>query len=277
MRRFDWYQSTFYDDIPPSVLFDKIGADLPGAHRVQSGQKGQNGYANSAVMFDQEDHPLATMLYGGNGGARPNIRATGPDAPAFADTVRTLRLQHGVTRGDACTDLEGEDFGVVVSDVRTILNRNGMFGLTHVPDDPESGSTYYAGAASSAVRLRVYRKDLQLIAKGIDPSEFPQPIVRVEAQIRPRTATRRTFATMEPDEYFGSAKWLRAVSSAVLEHNPKAIVMQRREPSTFDRQVTWLRNQAHNALTAILERNPGDEAFGRFIREQIIEIGGSSC
>lgn len=277
MMRFDWYQATFYDDIPPGVLLDKIAADLPGAHRIEHGRKGQNGYAKSAVLFDQEEHPLATMLYGGNGGAPPNIRGTGPDAPSFVDTVRSLRLDHGVTRGDACQDLEGADWSEIAGDVKRIIARNGMSGSSVVPDNPEEGPTYYAGAASSAVRARVYRKDLQLIALGVSPDEFPQPIVRVEAQIRPRTATRRSFAWMGPEAYFGASRWLRAVSRDLLEHHPASIVMQKREPVTYENQVRWLRTQAHKALSAILARHPGDEAFGKFLREQVIEGGVNSC
>jgi hypothetical protein len=53
--------------------------------------------------------------------------------------------------------------------------------------------------------------------------------------------------------------------------------MQKREPTTYENQVSWLRTQAYRALSAILERHPGDEAFGRFIRQEIIEGGLKSC
>lgn len=277
MMRFDWYQATFYDDISPAVLLDRIAADLPGAHRIEHGRKGRNGYANSAVLMDQEEHALATMFHGGNQGAPPNVYSSGPDAPAFVDTVRKLRLDHGVTRGDSCQDLEGEDFQHVAGGVRQIANRIGVKGLSWVPDDPESGPTYYAGRPTSDIRLRIYRKDLQLVGLGCDPDDFPQPIVRVEAQIRPRKPVRRSFARMSPEDYFGASKLLRAVSTGFLEHHPRAIVMQRREPTSYDRQVQWLRTQAHRVLASIMERNPGDEAFGRFLREQVVEAGLNSC
>lgn len=277
MMRFDWYQATFYDDIPPAVLFDRIAGDLPGAHRVEHLRRGKNGYSSSAVLLDCEDHVLATMFHGGNGGAAPNIASTGPDAPRFADTVRSLRLSHGVTRGDACQDLEGEDFDLAVDDLRITARRFGVKGLAWVPDDPETGATYYAGSPQSDTRLRVYRKDLQLIGKGVDPDEFPQPIVRFEAQIRPRKPLRQQFAAMGPEEYFGASKLLRAVSAGFLGQHPKAVVMQTREPTDFDRQLGWLRTQAHNILSAIQARNPTDEQLGRFIRQEIIERGLKSC
>lgn len=276
MMRFDWYQGTFYDDLAPAVLLDRIAADLPGSHRVEHG-RGKNGYTSSARLLDQDDHPLAIMLHGGNQGAPPNIYATGPDAPAFADTVRQLRLDHGITRGDACQDLEGEDFHQVAGDVRQIARRVGVKGLSWVPDDPESGPTYYAGRPTSDIRCRVYRKDLQLVSLGCDPSDFPQPIVRVEAQIRPRKPLRRKFAWLAPEDYFGASKLLRAVSTGLLEHHPAAIQMRFREPTSYERQVAWLRNQAHRALAAIMERHPGDEEFGRFLREEIVEGGLNSC
>jgi DNA relaxase NicK len=277
MMRFDWYQATFYDDVPPSILFDRIAGDLPGAYRVEHLERGKNGYSKTAILLDREDHTLATMHHGGNAGAPPNIASTGPDAPVFADTVRSLRLSHGVTRGDACQDLEGEDFDRAVDDLRVIARRFGVKGLAWVPDDPESGATYYAGRPQSDIRLRVYRKDLQLIGRGCDPDDFPQPIVRFEAQVRPRKPLRRQFATMEAEQYFGASKLLRAVSTGFLDHHPKAVVMQKREPSTFDSQVNWLRTQAVNVLAAIRARHPSDEQLGRFIREEIIERGLKSC
>lgn len=277
MMRFDWYQATFYDDLPPSVLFDRIAADLPGAHRIERLERGINGYRNSAVILDQADHKLALMGHGGNGGAPPNIASTGPDAPTFADTVRKLRLSHGITRGDSCQDLEGEDFDTIAGSVRQIARRVGVKGFSFIPDDPESGPTYYAGSPTSDIRCRTYRKDLQLIALGCDPDDFPQPIVRVEAQIRPRKPVRQRFAAMEPQDYWGASKLLRAVSTGLLEHHPAAVVTQIREPTTYERQVAWLRVQAHRALSAIQARHPGDEALGRFIRQEIIEGGANPC
>lgn len=277
MMRFDWYQATFYGDVPPGVLLDSIAADLPRADRIEHGGRGRNGYRNSAVIRDVDGHALATMFHGGNNGARPNIVASGPDAPAFAHCVREKRLDHGVTRGDVCLDMEGEDFHRVAGDVRRIIKRHGMNGLSWVPDDPDTGPTYYAGKPTSDIRFRVYRKDLQLIALGCDPADFPQPIVRGEAQIRPRTATRRAFAWKEPAEYLGASRWLRSVSTAVLEHNPRAIVMQRREPTSYDQKLSWLRTQAVGILKAIQERHPTDEGLGRFIREEVIEHALKSC
>lgn len=268
--RFDWYQATFTDDLPPSVLFDRIAADLPGAHRIEHRQRGFNGYSKSAILLDQEDRTLVTMQHSGNAGAPPNLYASGPDTPAFAHTVRQLRLSHAVTRGDACSDLEGVDHGEVADQVRSIARSYRVKGFTHQPDNPEEGVTYNVGAVSSAVRCRVYRKDLELIAQGVSADEFPQPIVRVEAQIRPKGAVRRVLATAEPEALFGCSRWLRAVSRTVLEGNPAAIVMWQREPTEYDRQVAWLKTQAARALSAVHSRHPGAEALGKFVIEEII-------
>lgn len=277
MINFDWYQATFYGDLPPADLLDRIAADLPRSHRVEHAARGKNGYSRTAILLDQEDHPLATMFHGGNRGAKPNIVASGPDAPAFAQVVRSLRLDHGVTRGDACQDMEGADFDGIVGDVKTISRRLGVKGVAWVPDDPETGPTHYAGRPTSDIRLRTYRKDLQLIGLGVSPAEFPQPIVRVEAQIRPRTKLRRLFAQLQPEAYFGASKLLRAVSAGILDNHPNAIVMQKRVPTSYDQQLRWLATQAHNALGAVLARHPGDEEFGRFIREYIVEGRANMC
>lgn len=268
--RFDWYQATFRDDLPPAVLLDRIASDLPGSHRVQQLTRGLNGYAKSAILLDQDDRTLVTMQHSGNGGAPPNLYASGPHTPDFAHAVRQLRLTHDVTRGDACCDLEGADHSQLADQVRTIARSYRVKGSTVLPDNPDEGVTYTVGAPTSAVRCRVYRKDLELIAKGVPADEFPQPIVRVEAQIRPKGANRRIFATMEPDALFGSSRWLRAISRTVLDGNPAAIVMQKREPTDYDRQIAWLRTQAGKALAAVYARNPGYEAFGKFLVDEVI-------
>lgn len=268
--RFDWYQATFRDDLPPSVILDRIAADLPGSHRIEHRQRGFNGYSKSAILLDQDDRTLVTMQYSGNAGAPPNLYASGPDTPAFAHTVRQLRMTHDVTRGDACSDLEGVDHGEIADQVRTIARTYRVKGHTHLPDNPEEGVTYTAGAATSSVRCRVYRKDLELIAQGVSADEFPQPIVRVEAQIRPKGAVRRVLSIAEPQALFGCARWLRAVSSAVLDGNPAAIVMQTREPTEYDKQLAWLKTQAAKALSAVHARHPGNEQFGKFVIEEII-------
>lgn len=270
--RFDWYQATVRDDLPPSIILDRIAADLPGAHRVEHRQRGFNGYSKSAILLDQDERCLFTMQHSGNAGAPPNLYASGPDTPAFAHTIRQLRLTHDVTRADACCDLEGEDWDAVRSQVQIIARSHRVKGKTDLPDNPDEGATYYAGAPTSSVRCRVYRKDLELISKGVSADEFPQPIVRVEAQIRPKGVVRRRLATAEPDELFGCSRWLRAISSTVLDGNPAAIVMQKREPTDYDRQVTWLRTQAAKALSAVYARHPTHEKFGKFIVEEIMGL-----
>jgi hypothetical protein len=271
MLRLDWYQATVFADLPPSIIMDRIAADLPGASKIEHGRRGQNGYAKTAILFDADDHPLVTMNYDGNQGAPPNLRGTGPDAPPFAHTIRTLRMPHGLTRGDVCQDQEGVDFHDFAGDCKRIVNRFGMSGLSYVPDDPDKGSTYKIGADTSSIKARVYRKDLELIKKGLDPSEFPQPIVRFEAEIRPKgRALRQIFSTYEPEQFLGASKWLRAISSQLLDKHPAAIVMQKRPPTEYDRQVAWLKTQAHKALSAIYARHPTHEDFGRFIVDEII-------
>ncbi len=268
--RFDWYQATVRADLPPAVILDRIAAELAGADRVDHRQWGMNGYSKSAVLLDRDERILVTMQHSGNRGAPPNLYASGPDTPAFADTVRQLRLSHELTRADACADLEGEDFDQVSGQVRSIAKSHGVKGKTDLPDNPEEGATYYVGAPTSAIRCRVYRKDLEMIAKGVSVDEFPQPIVRVEAQIRPKGPSRRALAQVEPGALFGCSRWLRAISSTVLEGNPAAIVMQKREPTVYDRQVAWLKTQGKGCLSAIYARHPSHELLGKFLVEEVI-------
>ena len=47
--------------------------------------------------------------------------------------------------------------------------------------------------------------------------------------------------------------------------------MQKREPTDYDKQVKWLKTQAHKALSAIYAKHPTHEAFGKFIVEEILK------
>ncbi len=268
--RLDWLQVTSCSDLPPSLYLDQVAANFPGAARIEHRSRGCSNYDRTALLLDTADHPLVTMIHGGNKGARPNLKCTGPDAPAFATALQAAGLPHIVTRIDSCIDLEGEDFHEVAGTVKRVLKSCGMSGLSWVPDDPEKGPTYYAGAPTSDVRSRIYRKDLQLIKAGVSPDEFPQPIVRVEAQIRPKKAARARFVDIAPREVFGASRWLRAVATRVLDDNPAAIVMQKREPTDYEKQLAWLKTQGHKVMSAIYARHPSPELLGKFIIENII-------
>ena len=264
--RFDAYASTMLDDLPPMVFLDAIASDLEGAERIVPGLRGQNGYAERAAIVDGDGYALANINFGGNSGARPNIRAQGPATPEFVEVLRSRYPRHRFTRVDACCDLLGADFRGTVDRCRVIAGSNGTHGLRHVPDDPEKGETYEIGSRQSPAFTRVYQKHLELIKKGVDPAEFPEPIVRIEAEVKPKgDGLREAFAHYSPHAVFGASRVTRAISRLLLDNNPAAIVMRRRPPSDYERQCTWLKVQARKALFAIRDRHPTPEEFYSFL------------
>lgn len=272
MIRWDWYQATPLDDVPPMVIFDSIATEIEGANSIQSGRRGQNGYAKSALLLDGDEHVLAVMNYEGNNGARPNLRGTGPSAPAFAHALRERYPRHNVTRADACSDLLGADFSAISEQARVMARRARSQGLSYVPDDPRRGPTYQIGSKTSATQMRIYRKDLEMIRKGADPAEFPEPIVRIEQQANPKgDALRLAFARCDPEDIFGASRVGRAVSEEILKNNPIAITMSRRTPNDYQNSCTWLAKQGRKILLEIARKHPTPEDFCRFLFEDLLD------
>jgi len=272
MIRWDWYQATPLDDVPPMVVLDSIASEIEGADRIQSNRRGQNGYAKSALLLDADEHVLAIMNYEGNNGARPNLRGTGPSAPAFAYALRERYPRHNVTRADACSDLLGADFRAISDQARVMARRARTHGLSYVPDDPKRGPTYQIGSKTSVTQMRIYRKDLEMIRKGADAAEFPEPIVRIEQQVNPKgDALRLAFARCDPEDVFGASRVGRAVSEEILMNNPIAINMTRRPPSDYDIRCRWLAVQARRVLLEIRDKHPTKEQFCKFLFEDLLD------
>jgi len=272
MIRWDWYQGTPREDVSPMIIFDRIASEIDDAHRIHTRRHGQNGYAYSAHLVDKDDYLLAVMNYEGNRGAKPNLRGTGPSAPAFANALRKCYPRHNVTRADACSDLLGADFSAIRDKSMVLARQARTSGLRHVPDDPERGETYTIGAKSSASQTRIYRKDLELIRKGVSADEFPQPIVRIEQQINPKGENLRLyFSHAEPAEIFGASRIGRAMAATFLNNNPAAISMTRRPPTSFDIRSGWLAKQAGGILGEIRQRFATPEEICRYIYVTLLD------
>jgi hypothetical protein len=130
--------------------------------------------------------------------------------------------QHQVTRADACEDFsDPEAFDLILPVMlgaatahRVKVDTRGDHLLTM------KGRTVYLGSSASACRQRLYDKAAELRAKhAADPVrllEVPDYLTRLEAQVRPQTASARAlFASIEPMAVMGSSAWLRTVWEGV--------------------------------------------------------------
>jgi hypothetical protein len=210
MPTFDWYQATIprpCDDVLEALMPLEDGAELAHA-------KGIQGYAYT-TRIEGHRGTVASVWHGGSH-PHPHVVITGEMAQAGADCIRVAFPLHKVTRVDAKEDFgDAEAFDritphlVEVARARRVkLDTRGDHLLTM------QGRSVYLGSPKSAAMLRLYDKAAELRHKyQADPvrlAEIPQNLTRLEAQVRPQTAEARLrFASIEPIEVLGSAKWLR--------------------------------------------------------------------
>lgn len=194
--------------------------------------KGGNGYNDSVVFLDKRGSELGRMLHGGN--IHPNVRSTSHRAPNAAGVIREAWPKHKVTRIDVALDYTGE--GVfehlhglamgVVDDCRI------KTGLMMQPDLLERGRTYRIGSPTSPVMVRLYEKGLHEIHKGRNEDPF---WTRLELQVRPQKSAKTAFASIEPLEAWGAAKWSAKLLKAVLGEEPERIKTDPRQESEWEK------------------------------------------
>lgn len=216
MASFDWYQATVY--VPPEDVLEAC-MGLGECIALEHG-KGRQGYATVTRVLDAEG--LAAQVLHGGSHPYPHVIFTSERAQPGAELIRARFPVHQVTRLDA-----REDFGDAGAFDRMLPSLLAPAERHRVRVDTrgdhllrKEARTVYLGAASSAVRLRMYDKAAELRAKfAADPvrlAAVPENLTRLEAQVRPQTPEgRKAFATIEPLEVMGSSAWLREVWQSV--------------------------------------------------------------
>lgn len=275
--RFDWYQATISDE--PGAILDALRKGYGSGVEVVEG-RGLHGYRQ---RFDVKGGGivLASVLAGGKNG-NPNAWASGPETDAFQAIVREhwggLR-QHKVTRADAAEDFDQEGgYEALRRVLRRILKDRGVKGREIVPEDLEDGRTFYAGAASSAVRLRLYEKGKQQRSVVPEPEKVSRDWVRMEVQVRPAKESGYAAAMLSPSELWGFSDWTTEAARLALELDIPRVEVKPWRESDDDRawrfmlkqyrKVLWRRLDLHGSPAALgaqivsdLEAIERDEAF----------------
>lgn len=233
MTAFDWYSATVQAD--PSELV----AELVRANDLSSYRPGRplHGYTQAAQIV-RGDQVLSTVMWGGvNEGV--HAFASSSDAIAFARFMRQLFPAHTVSRADVCHDYtEPGSWDKLFTVLRAYAERHRL--KTSVAGDwlgKEDGRTFYVGAPSSTVRVRLYEKGIQT---GTDPNW-----VRLELVVRPGNAdAKRWLASASPDECWGASRWTKSLAEELLAVCPPRVAVGTvYQPSDDERALTWLLRQ----------------------------------
>jgi hypothetical protein len=215
---FDWYQATV-----PAPVDDVLEALSDLASGLQVGhERGAHGYGSAACLGSAAEGVVARVWHGGSHDY-PHAVLSGEWAQPGAELIRAAFPEHRVSRLDVREDYaEVDAFDRIQTHLVDAARRHRLKVCTagdHLVT--KMGRTVYLGAPSSSVRLRLYDKAAEMrarIAPGdvVRLSAVPECLSRLEAQIRPASsAAKARFASIEPVEALGCAKWMREVWRAV--------------------------------------------------------------
>ena len=291
--RFDWYQGTIKDDVQ-SVLSTLAGSNYVVRQDCDSAAK-QYFYESGFTLSNPSTSEKFRVFGGGKNGKKgTHFIATSDTAETVCDAVRTSWPEnHHVTRADACQDLHGSKlFKSVVKSSRKIAAKYKLSSqYIHDPINELAGATQYLGSPSSDYRGRAYQKALEVRSKAVmtmqrenpkvDAHAFfeqfkyvmpdgsavdPRDVVRVEAQIRPRTPEGKlVLATATPGECFGFSPWLQDWGKVLLSISADKLDIRGKKISDFDHKCEWMVKQYHPVLTEIID-SYGLEGTGVFIQ-----------
>jgi hypothetical protein len=143
------------------------------------------------------------------------------------------------------------------------------------------GRTLYIGAPSSAVRVRVYEKGIQLRGEAIDGApHISTDLVRFEVQVRPEGAARQHAATCAPGAAYGYADWTRELARRVFELDVERVRIKQRRDSDNERALEFMALQYGAHMQKRADElggwgNLGYELYGRHQRHQMRKEGGN--
>lgn len=253
----DWYQATLIGVSDPDRVVSLLLLDAPGLVLRESA----GGFNHLRSLRGDFSGGSVAVYFGG--AQDVHVLGSSGAAPHVAAVLRRDFSDHLVSRLDACLDFDQPGsfervMGLVYETARTPRRggRGGVIGTETAGDwlDRENGRTLYAGGRGSAYRVRVYEKGHEQRAKHPDQT-FSLDWTRLEAQIRPHGAGKRSAALATPQEAFAWSSFGAAVLLAVggLDLEPLAPA---RVPSTDPEY--WIARQFGATLKAWLLLSDGE-------------------
>lgn len=221
MASFDWYQGTIPRPVDDVI---EVLAGLAPRLAISHG-RGMHGYASATMLGNLDEGTVAKVMHGGSH-PYPHAILSGDWAQPGAELIRAEFPLHTVSRIDVREDYteEGAFDSIQAKLLNVAAGHRVKVGTAGDHLLSMKGRTTYLGSTSSAVRMRLYDKAAEVLAKlpsfgeerqrayarlGIN---VPEHWTRLEAQIRPATKEAKVeLARIEPVEALGCSTWMREV------------------------------------------------------------------
>lgn len=212
----DWYQAT----IRGLTRANAVRMGLAGSRARWKAVPGLYGYSRGWELLDVEGGSLRVF----EGSEDVHVQATGGVAEGVVSVLRERWPEHLVSRADVAYDVvQPGSFERLYRQVHKIARDGSARGGRKVSTstvgdwlDREGGRTFYAGGASSRLRVRVYEKGHEQRAK--DPNcGADLDWTRVEWQMRPTSDQKAWLAQASKSEALGLSAFGAAVADALLD------------------------------------------------------------
>lgn len=268
--RFDAYSATTQaakSEQMVQVLMDAGG--LSSFEKITQG-KGFHTFGERIGVKDHTGTEWGSVMWGGRQGDRVMIEVKGERTPKAVEALRS-RFPHRCTRVDACADFDApRAFERLYRACKAVKRGHRIIGgkAGDWDDFPEKGRTLYLGAQSSPTRMRLYEKGKQ---PGYTHLERPN-WTRIEVQVRPAKDAKDVFASLDPLQVWGAARWTRDLAASVLkEHvdpHPAGTTWQLSERDTA---LGWMCRQYGAHLVSLAQDLGGWDCLGLTLREILDE------
>jgi hypothetical protein len=268
--RFDWYQAT----VPArsELIVEGMLENLPYSGFEVSRERGVNTYLHGDYIRDGVGQTICAVYHGGHN-PLPNVKASGVYSPDVATVMRGLWPHHFVTRADIAIDFDGPGaWGKLLAICRDQALKSGLSisqaGDWVRPDGPK-GRTFYVGARSSAVMLRLYEKGKQMaLERRVGEQEPSQDWTRLELVVKPQNKPAKlTAAAMEPDRFWGCAPWARRVLSQATETDVERVNMNLQRETDLIRSFRHMAIQYRQIIEGVISETGSEEAMIQLMKQ----------
>ena len=233
--------------------------------------RGHNHFKERMAAVDASGSEVGFVQWGGSHGDRIMIEVKGERTPAFVDKLREAAEEHRCTRGDACADFDSSgEFERLYGHLKVIKEQRDIYSQ-HLGDwdKPDLGRTYFMGAKSSAVRVRLYEKGKQPEYRHLSRPNW----ARLEVQVRPATTDQKIqFAKLGPDALWGAGRWTRDIAAVVLQNHIEPHPAGTTYRLTSDETaLRWMCKQYGSRLLNLADELGGWDVLGLTLGEMVKE------
>ena len=233
--------------------------------------RGHNHFKERLAAVDSSGNEVGFVQWGGSHGDRIMIEVKGERTPSFVEKLREADQAHRCTRMDSCADFDQSgEFERLYGHLRSIKEQRDIYAQ-HLGDwdKPEMGRTYFMGAPSSAVRVRLYEKGKQPEYRHLNKPYWS----RLEVQVRPATTEAKTkYSTLTADDAWGAGRWTRDIAGIVLQNhiNPHPAGTTYRL-TTDEAALRWMCKQYGSRLLNLADELGGWDVLGLTLGEMVKE------